>query len=103
MHPSIVRFIGLRIHERLPKNMPVKVKTTLASYQECPRDLKRLETPTPPHPPLHLMVVMPLRDDWTSAAEMIRRLDSSISCDACTMEILLVDDASVERYDHNDF
>ena len=47
--------------------------------------------------------LMPLRDDWTSAAELIRRLDNAISCDAWTMEILLVDDASVERYDHKDF
>jgi glycosyltransferase involved in cell wall biosynthesis len=99
--PPIGRFIRRRIHERLPKYMPIEVQTTLASYQQLPR--KRLETGTLPHPPLHLMVVMPLRDDWTSAAELIRRLDSAISSNACTMEILLVDDASVERYDHNDF
>jgi glycosyltransferase involved in cell wall biosynthesis len=46
---------------------------------------------------------MPLRDDWPSAAELIRRLDKAISSDACTMEILLVDDGSVERCDRNDF
>ena len=49
------------------------------------------------------MVLMPLRDDWTSAAELIRRLDRAISSDACTIEILLVDDASVESCDRNDF
>ena len=55
------------------------------------------------HPPLRLMVLMPLRDDWPSAAELVRRLDRAISCDACTMEILLVDDGSVQRCDPNDF
>ena len=83
--------------------MPTEVQTTLAPYQQLPRELKGREIGTRQHPPLHLSVVMPLRDDWTSAAELIRRLDNAISCDACTMEILLVDDASVERYDHNDF
>ena len=83
--------------------MPTEEQTTLAPYQQLPRELKGGEIGTRRHPPLRLSVVMPLRDDWTSAAELIRRLDSAISCNACTMEILLVDDASVERYDHNDF
>ena len=51
------------------------------------------------HQPLHLIVLMPLRDDWISAAELIRRLDKTISSDACTMEILLVDDGSVQKCD----
>ena len=55
------------------------------------------------HPPLRLMVLMPLRDDWLSAAELIRRLDKAISSDACTMEILLVDDGSLQICDRNDF
>jgi glycosyltransferase involved in cell wall biosynthesis len=46
---------------------------------------------------------MPLRDDWSSAAELIRRLDKAISPYACTTEIFLVDDSSVESCDHNDF
>jgi polyisoprenyl-phosphate glycosyltransferase len=83
--------------------MAIEVQATLASYQRLPREFKRPETGALPHRPLQLMVVMPLRDDWTSAAELIRRLDRAISCDVCTMEILLVDDASVERYDQNDF
>src|SRR5271167_4770335 len=89
--------------ERLPKYMPIEVQTTLAPYQQLPKELQGLEIGTLQHPPLRLTVIMPLRDDWTSAAELIRRLDSAMSCDACIMEILLVDDASVERYDHNDF
>ena len=55
------------------------------------------------HPPLRLVVLMPLRDDWASAAELIRRLDKTISFDACTMEIVLVDDGSVSRFDRSDF
>jgi len=55
------------------------------------------------HLPLRLIALMPLRDDWSSGAELIRRLDKAISSDACTMEILLVDDGSVQRCDRNDF
>jgi glycosyltransferase involved in cell wall biosynthesis len=55
------------------------------------------------HPPWRVVVLMPLRDDWTSAAELIRRLDKTISSDACGMEIILVDDGSVQTYDRNDF
>jgi hypothetical protein len=54
-------------------------------------------------PPLRLIVLMPLRDDWLSAAELIRRLDKTISSDACTMEIVLVDDGSLQRCDPNEF
>ena len=45
---------------------------------------------------------MPVRDDWTSAAELIRRLGKVVSPDDGTMEILLVDDGSVQRCDWND-
>jgi glycosyltransferase involved in cell wall biosynthesis len=55
------------------------------------------------HPPVRLVVLMPVRDDWLSAAELIRRLDKSISSDACTMEIILVDDDSAQKCDRNDF
>jgi hypothetical protein len=55
------------------------------------------------HPALRLIVLMPLRDDWSSAAELIRRLDKAISSETCTMEVLLVDDGSVQRCDRNDF
>jgi len=46
---------------------------------------------------------MPLRDDWSSAAELIRRLDRAISPDLAHLEILLVDDGSVERCDRGGF
>src|SRR6476469_5648237 len=44
---------------------------------------------------------MPLRDDWVSATELIRRIDSAISAEKtrCTTTILLVDDASTKRYE----
>jgi polyisoprenyl-phosphate glycosyltransferase len=54
-------------------------------------------------PPLRLVVLMPLRDDWLSAAELIRRIDKAISPDACTMDILLVDDGSAQACDPKDF
>ena len=54
-------------------------------------------------PPLRLVVLMPLRDDWSSAAELIRRLDSAVSPYALTIEIFLVDDGSVQRCDRDDF
>jgi len=52
---------------------------------------------------LRLTVLMPVRDDWSSAAELIRRLDNAVSSDDRTMEILLVDDGSVQRCSRNDF
>jgi len=55
------------------------------------------------HPPLRLIMLMPLRDDWPSAAELVRRIDKAISPDSCTIEILLVDDSSVQRCNPNDF
>ena len=53
--------------------------------------------------PLRLIVLMPLRDDWPSAAQLIPRIDKAVSSASCTIEILLVDDGSVERCDHDDF
>jgi hypothetical protein len=52
---------------------------------------------------LRLIVLMPLRDDWLSAVELIRRLDRAVSPDTCRMEILLVDDGSLQRCDQVDF
>src|ERR1035441_4613383 len=54
-------------------------------------------------PPSRLIVLMPLCDDWPAAAELIRRLDKAVSSDECTIEIILVDDGSVQKCDHNDF
>jgi glycosyltransferase involved in cell wall biosynthesis len=54
-------------------------------------------------PPLRLIVLMPLRDDWLSAAELIRRLDKAVSPETCLMEIIMVDDGSEQPCDSSDF
>jgi glycosyltransferase involved in cell wall biosynthesis len=54
-------------------------------------------------PALRVIVLMPLRDDWSSAAELIRRLDRVISSVAYTLKVILVDDGSVQRCDRNNF
>jgi glycosyltransferase involved in cell wall biosynthesis len=46
---------------------------------------------------------MPLRDDWASAAKLIRLLDQAICSYPCTVDILLVDDGSVEGCRSADF
>jgi len=52
---------------------------------------------------LRLTVLMPLRDDWLSAAELIRRLDQAVSAEDCRMEIVMVDDGSVGKCERADF
>jgi polyisoprenyl-phosphate glycosyltransferase len=54
-------------------------------------------------PATRLIVVMPLRDDWVSAAELIKSLDKAIYPDNCTMDVILIDDCSVQRCDPADF
>jgi glycosyltransferase involved in cell wall biosynthesis len=58
---------------------------------------------TPAASPLNVVVLMPVRDDWTSAAELIRRLDQGISSYPCALNVLLVDDGSVQSYSSTDF
>src|ERR1700677_2853705 len=53
--------------------------------------------------PLRLSVLMPVRDDWSSAAELIRRLEKIFSSEAVAAEIILVDDASLQRCEPDDF
>jgi glycosyltransferase involved in cell wall biosynthesis len=53
--------------------------------------------------PLRLSVLMPVRDDWSSAAELIRRLEKIFSSEAVAAEIILVDDASLQRCERDDF
>ncbi|HEY1757137.1 MAG TPA: glycosyltransferase [Bryobacteraceae bacterium] len=54
-------------------------------------------------PPLRVTVLMPLRDDWSSAAELIRRIGKTISSGAFALEIVLVDDGSVQTHDRDKF
>lgn len=49
----------------------------------------------PPTSPLRVSVLMPLRDDWASAAELIRRLDRTLAFFPCHLHMLIVDDGSV--------
>jgi hypothetical protein len=51
---------------------------------------------TPLASPLRVVVLMPLRDDWASAAELISLLDQAICSYPCTLDVLLVDDGSVQ-------
>src|SRR5712671_4606652 len=53
--------------------------------------------------PRHIVVVMPLRDDWASAAELIRRLDRVLCSYPYTLDVLLVDDGSVQVCSSADF
>jgi polyisoprenyl-phosphate glycosyltransferase len=46
---------------------------------------------------------MPVRDDWASAAELIRRLDQTLSTHPYIINVLLVDDGSVHRCSVADF
>ena len=62
-----------------------------------------MEFPTPPHSQLRVLIIMPLRDDWTSAVELIRRIDRSISSVPHRVEIVLVDDGSVEMCERSIF
>jgi glycosyltransferase involved in cell wall biosynthesis len=53
--------------------------------------------------PYRLVALMPLRDDWVSAAELVRRLDKAFSSAGIQLEVLLVDDCSFEKPDRRNF
>src|SRR5688572_20668752 len=57
----------------------------------------------PPTNPLRIVVLMPLRDDWASAAELIRRIDRTIASHPCRIEVVLVDDGSVQSHTTTNF
>ena len=58
---------------------------------------------THPGSQLRILIIMPVRNDWTSAAELIRRIDKSISSVAYHVEIVLVDDGSVQTCERSIF
>lgn len=43
---------------------------------------------------LNLAILMPVRDDWASAAVLIQRLDDALDQRGCAVEVFLVDDGS---------
>lgn len=49
-------------------------------------------------PPLRIVVLMPVRDDWEAAAELTRRLDAAFSGGGSSAEVLFVDDGSLRRW-----
>ena len=53
--------------------------------------------------PKRLTVLMPLRDDWASGAELIRRLDRTLNAYPCILNVLIVDDGSVQPCRTADF
>jgi polyisoprenyl-phosphate glycosyltransferase len=52
----------------------------------------------PPTSPLRVVILIPLRDDWASAAELIRRLDAAFASHPYLIDVLLVDDGSVQDF-----
>ncbi len=53
--------------------------------------------------PLRLVILMPVRDDWASASELIRTLNEALSAISCLANIVMIDDGSVHRHDAGDF
>ena len=52
---------------------------------------------------IRVVVLMPVRDDWTSAAELIRRLDQTIRSHPYALHIVMVDDGSVRGWQSAQF
>jgi len=50
--------------------------------------------------PHHIVVLLPVHNDWVSAAELIRSLDRKVSADDASvcLDVLMVDDGSVESW-----
>src|ERR1035441_6941387 len=55
------------------------------------------------HSPMRITVLMPVRDDWPSASELLRRLDETLIAFPCDLHVLLVDDGSVQQCKKTDF
>ena len=50
-----------------------------------------------------ITVIMPVRDDWTSASELVRRMDRIFRPHEFFLDILLIDDGSVRSYKSVEF
>jgi glycosyltransferase involved in cell wall biosynthesis len=53
--------------------------------------------------PLHLVILIPVRDDWPSVSELLRRLDQTLLQHHCIVDVLLVDDGSIENANAADY
>ncbi len=47
-------------------------------------------------PPLNLVILMPLRDDWVSASQLTCALDQALSSFRSPVQVILVDDGSLQ-------
>lgn len=52
---------------------------------------------------MSVSVIMPVRDDWASARELLLRLDVAVECLSCSIDVILVDDASRDAHVSHDF
>jgi glycosyltransferase involved in cell wall biosynthesis len=46
--------------------------------------------------PLNVVILIPIRDDWVSVVELLRRLGQAVPSNPYVIDVLLVDDCSVE-------
>ena len=53
--------------------------------------------------PLRVTLIMPLRDDWSCAQELLRRIDRAAEPGAHALSVILIDDGSVRRCDPGRF
>lgn len=58
---------------------------------------------SPQASPLRVVILIPLRDDWLSAAELLTQLDRALSGQPFRVEVLLVDDGSRQQCEAADF
>jgi hypothetical protein len=59
--------------------------------------------PTATRAALRIGVLMPLRNDWASAAVLVKQVDDAVRSLACSLEIVIVDDGSVVGHEPRDF
>jgi hypothetical protein len=52
---------------------------------------------------INVTIIMLLRDDWTSAAQLVRRIDKTVPSDGYRLGIVLVDDGSAQMCERADF
>jgi polyisoprenyl-phosphate glycosyltransferase len=57
----------------------------------------------PPGSPLRVVILIPLRDDWVSAAELTHRLDQAFAPHPYRIDVLLVDDGSRQDFSSSEF
>ena len=48
---------------------------------------------------MRVVILMPVRDDWPSAAELVRRIDQGVDSSQWKLEIVAVDDGSIQGCD----